>query len=173
MRRPQRVLNQAINSDLSASTATIGGRNVTDHDLQVRDGLSAISFATCEYWPLIWCSYHFLSICSFHSVLLRKAFVSSQLTESFLILSLKMITWRLRFKNWRKQSKSFTLSLHGFRFHGFTDDTVKEIFHDMMIWLWRILQCPSQSLVLVPALKIKDGAGYEKRSNTIIVVHMN
>merc|ERR1739838_608503 len=34
MRRPQRVLNQAINSDLSASTATIGGRNVTDHDLQ-------------------------------------------------------------------------------------------------------------------------------------------
>ena len=37
MRRPQRVLNQPINNDLSASTATIttiGGRMVTNHDLQ-------------------------------------------------------------------------------------------------------------------------------------------
>lgn len=37
MRRPQKVLNQSINNDLSASTATIttiGGRMVTDHDLQ-------------------------------------------------------------------------------------------------------------------------------------------
>ena len=45
MRRPQRVLNQPINNDLSASTATIttiGGRMVTDHDLQVGNGAMAV-----------------------------------------------------------------------------------------------------------------------------------